>query len=208
METLEDLAKCWKVQKHPSYAPLNTEVVGSVITMRAKREQRAVREYFTVSFFWQLLVYAFMSHFIIRFWGDWQFTGWCMAGIVLYVPFTVIFMKKFKAMGIRDFGKHGLPVQDIYNNLKTRHTLLTEFYHFKSYFDWIGIPLSCFILLVILFKLYADSGVETHVMGASILYAFILGLFVVATWFENKKRFKEPLHKLKLLIQDMEKQGQ
>ena len=96
MKSFEEIQKCWKEQKgQPANAVMLSETaLTKLIRSGVKKEQKLVWEYCIAAGFWQWLVYASLTHFIVRFWGDWQFMISCLAVIVLYIPFTIMFIRK------------------------------------------------------------------------------------------------------------------
>lgn len=206
MESFEEVEKFWKANKGQETNPnsLTKESVENMIKPRIKKEQHAVMQYFWASFIYQMLIYALASHLMIRFWGDAQVMLLSLAGALLYIPFTIVLMRKFKAMARMPIHQPGMPVRDVYSNVQMKYTLLTEFFRFKRRFDWVAIPLSCLIIVAILFKLYVNDGLEKHLAAGIITYLTILALFIAATYVENKKRFKKPLRQLKLILKDLE----
>lgn len=204
MNELEEARNCWSKAKQTKSPVLSQSTVHSLVTSRAKREQKVITEYIVASGVWQLIVYAFMTHFVIRFWGDWSILGWCLGGILLYIPFTFVFLKKFKGMCSGTLNKPVIHDQAILHYVKNQFRLLSEFFQFKKGFDFVGVPVSCFIILIIIFKLYMPHPIETYIVGASITYLLILVIFILAILHENKKRFHKPLHHLEAMIKEME----
>jgi hypothetical protein len=204
MESIEDLKKCWdenKSQEMPD--PPSEESVQQLIKVRVRKEKNIVMEYFWASFVYQIIIYAFASHLIIKYWGDLEIRLWSLSVAVLYIPFTVILMRKFKAMCLPAVSKSISSGQSIRANVKSQFTLLSEFFRFKRAFDWVGIPLSCFVLVMIIFKLFVTGGIGEHLIGGILSYAAVLIPFVTATYFENRKRFINPLRRLEMVLEDM-----
>ncbi|MEO6167523.1 MAG: hypothetical protein ABIO46_10895 [Chitinophagales bacterium] len=205
METFEDLRKCWQenTSRNDSADTLSKESVEKVIRSRIRREKNTVMQYFWASFAYQVLIYAFASHLIIKFWGDGELMLLAFCGTMLYIPFTILLMKKFKAMSIRATDNLDFSGQDIRSSVKNQYVLLADFFRFKKMFEWLAIPLSCLIMVLIVFKLYVPGEIEEHVTGAIISFLALLSCFAAAIYFQNRKRFIAPLRQLKLILEDI-----
>jgi len=199
MKSLDEAKKCWNANRELKDLPENA--LREIVRQRVRKEKKVLFEYFWASYFWQFIIYVAMTRLIILFWGDWRVVSICFVGILIYVPFTTIFIKKFTWMA----GKTNGSSQSLYSNLKVQWDKMNDFFVFKKRFDWLGIPVSCFILTLIIFKLWVPGGWEEHVAGALIVYLFAIAAFLTATVMENKKKFKEPLYKLGLIIKEIER---
>jgi len=209
MKSFEEIQKCWKEGSgvmQPAMELSDTALV-KLIRSGVKREQKMVWEYCIASGFWQWLVYAALTHFIVRFWGDWKFVIACAALIVLYIPFTAMFIKKFRHMRILKFNKSALLSQDIHASLTTQYKKLKEFFAFKKRFDWLNIPMCSFIIVFILYKFNSSLTLNENIIAWSAVFLFYFTLFIIAIYFENKKRFKAPLEKMEGVIREMELNG-
>lgn len=206
METFEDIRKCWQqnVVKDTNTGLLSKESVEGTISSRVRKQQAIVLQYFWPSFTYQVLIYAFASHLIIKFWGDGQVMLLSLCGAILYIPFTIILLKRFKTMYTSATEKTGAVSQHIGDHVKMQHTRLLKFFRFKKRFEWIAVPLSCFIMMVIVFKLYVPGGMEAHLTSGIISFLALLACYVVAIYFENRKRFIEPLRQFELVLEDID----
>jgi len=200
MKSLDEAKKCWSESKERKPDELPGDEIKQIIRQRIRKEKKALFEYFWASYTWQFIIYVAMTRLIILFWGDWKAVLVCLTGIVLYTPFTTVFIKKFTRMAAKTNGSF----QSLHSNLKLQWEKMNEFFTFKKRFDWLGIPVSCFILTLIIFKLWVPGGLEEHLIGALIVYLFAIIAFLIATVMENRKRFKEPLYKLGLIIREIE----
>ncbi|MEP6611594.1 MAG: hypothetical protein ABJA76_06905 [Mucilaginibacter sp.] len=200
METLDEAKNLWQNTNQQTGQPLLNKVeVENIIKLRIKKEKKNAAEYFWLSFAYQILIYAFGCYVIIKYWGDGRITLLSAAGVLLYIPLTVILMRKFKAM-------FNLPAQQAINlqsDVKNQYTLLSQFFSFKKRFDLLSLPLTSAILTGILFTLYVPGGVETHLAGAIIACLGMLLVYGVAARFENKKHFVHPLNRLRFILEDI-----
>jgi hypothetical protein len=200
MKSLDEAKKCWGESKERKQVELPGDEVKQIIRQRIRKEKKVLFEYFWASYTWQFIIYVAMTNMIIHFWGDWNVVAVCVTGILIYIPFTTVFIKKFIRMAMKTNGSS----QNLYSNIKLQWNKMNEFFAFKRKFDWLGIPLSCFIITMIIFKLWVPGGWEEHVTGALIVYLLAISAFLIATLMENKKRFREPLYKLQLIINEIE----
>ena len=71
METLDEAKNLWQNTNQQTNQPLLNKVeVENIIKLRIKKEKKNAAEYFWLSFAYQLLIYAFACHLIIKYWGD------------------------------------------------------------------------------------------------------------------------------------------
>lgn len=200
METLDEAKNLWQNTKQQTDQPaLNKAEVENIIKLRIKKEKKSAAGYFWLSFTYQIMIYAFTCHLIIKYWGDSQVTILSAVGVLLYVPLTVMLMQKFKAM----FNPSAQQNNDIQSNVKNQFTLLSQFFSFKKRFDFVSLPLTSVILTGIIFMLYVPGGVEANITGAAITCVLTLLIYGVAAWFENKKHFIHPLNRLRFILEDL-----
>lgn len=206
METFEDIRKCWQENMVSDAGAdlLSKESVERMIRTRVRKQQTIVLQYFWASFTYQVLIYAFASHLIIKFWGDDQVLLLSLGGALLYIPFTVILMTRFKAMYPSANDQAASSVQNIAENVKKQHALLLQFFRFKKRFEWLAIPLSSSIMVLIVFKLYVNGGIEKYPTGGVASFLVLLTCFITAVYFENKKHFIQPLRQLELILKDLD----
>jgi hypothetical protein len=145
-----------------------------------------------------------MTHVFVRFWGDWEIMYISLAFMVLYIPFTIVFIRKFRSIKMLKFGKPGFESQDIYSTLKAQRDVLSSFYRFKKGFDMISIPASGIVITLLLEKYGLIPAIRQHVTIALVTFGITIAAFVIATVVDNKKRFKSPLKQLELVIQEIE----
>jgi hypothetical protein len=70
---------------------------------------------------------------------------------------------------------------------------LADFFRFKKRMDWIDVPVSCAIIVVVTFTLFVEGGVKGNPLGCLMVFAVWVGLSLSAIHAENKKRFISPL---------------
>lgn len=207
MQNLDEFKKNWKEKTRTADAsPLDQGSWQKIVKQRANKQRNVSIKYFWAAFTLNIIVYAFLSHIIIRYWEDTPVLLISIFCLLLYVPFTVVLMRKFKRMAIlksKDTHTSGLPIKAY---VEQQYHLLNGFYRFKKRYEIILIPLSSAILIWVLFRLYLPGGVLTHPILALVLYLLTLASCIAAIVTENKKRFKQPLAQLEEILRDMEQQ--
>lgn len=201
----EDLfQEIWSENKHTdsSKVSVTPEYVDQIISTRLKKVKSNFREYFWASFFYQNLVYGCLAFLIVRYFGRPDVVIPSVLGILLYIPFTIIFMKKFKS--VFQPNKEGIAYSDddIYLNIKNSYTRMSEFIRFKKRFDWVIVPLNCVLIVLINFILFVPGGIEANLTADIILLIVWHVIFIIAIRIENKKKFKEPLRQLEMILDE------
>ncbi|HEX5171470.1 MAG TPA: hypothetical protein VFW11_19970 [Cyclobacteriaceae bacterium] len=201
MSTLEELKKEWeqksKTVSQPAY---DEKAFDKIIKTRVKKHTNTSMKYFWASFALQILVYGLLSHVVVKYWSDPGKLMLSITGILLYIPFTVVLMKKFKAMATTKLtGSSDSSLQQYVNRY---HDLLQSFYRFKKRYELFLIPVSATIGVWLVFELYVPGGVAAYPSGAIITLGVTLISCVLAIWSENKKSFEEPLRQLRLVLDE------
>jgi hypothetical protein len=165
----------------------------NIIRKRTTQHTRESFQYFWASFVMQIIVYALLSHVLIKNFGNGMIMIPAAAGILLYIPFTIMIMNKFKTMAISKSDSISAHVQKQYQ-------LLESFYKFKRRYELILIPLISLIGTFITFQLFVPG----FYLKAEIIVFFItLASCIIAIRAENKKSFDIPLSKLRLILEDL-----
>ncbi len=160
-------------------------------------------QYFWASFILQIIVYALLSHVIIKYGSDTAVLGVAAGCALLYVPFTVMLLRKFKQLAVLKMGEEHTASLSIYEYISRQHALLTGFYKFKKAYELFLIPLSSAILIWIFFRIYVPGGIMAHPLGALICFILTLVSCIVAIIMENKKRFEQPISQLKEILHEL-----
>jgi len=204
MENFDEIKKLWSESKGASFSDgsVSSDYIDDVISKRIKKVRNNFREYFWASFFYQNLVYGCLAFLIVRFFNRTDIVILSAVGILLYIPFTVMFMKKFKSAFLRN--KEGIEYSndDIYLNIKNSFSHMSEFFRLKKRFDWVIVPLNCVLIVVINFILFVPNGFMANIAAGILLLLVWLVIFLVAIRIENKKKFVEPLQQMELILED------
>lgn len=205
MEPMDTTKQFWQENKmeNAGNAPLSNKELKQIISGRIRKEKKTLAEYFWASFVWQLFIYSFMCHLLVKYWGNTEITLLSLAMILLFLPYTYMLYKKIKAIFLPSTKALNSPIENIRSNVYAQYNLLSAFFRFKKWYDRIVVPLICFILTAIVFELYVSSGIAGNMMTAIIIYIIALSLFIIATYFENKKRFIVPLQHFKVILEDI-----
>ncbi len=161
-----------------------------IIKEKTRRHQSEAFKYFWASLVLQIIVYSFLSHVIVKYWGDRVMVA-SLAGVLLYIPFTIVFMKKFKSMAVAQ--------GSIQAYVSQQYDLLQNFYKFKKTYELILIPIMTLIGTFIMYQLYFPS---KEVMLT--LFVVTLVSCIIAIRAENKKSFDIPLSKLRGILEDLQ----
>ena len=201
MSTFENIKKIWDENQHaglqnPVY---DQETFRKIVIARTKRNINKSMQYFWAAFVLQLLVYGLLSNVIVKHWSDQQTLLFSVLGIALFIPFTVVLMKKFKQMAIT---KPGNGRTSLYNYVFSQQTLLRSFYRFKRRYELLLVPVSTAIGVFLTFKLWVPGGVMAYPGGALIAFAITIASCAAAIYSENRKNFRKPLENLRQLMKE------
>ncbi|HEY6979060.1 MAG TPA: hypothetical protein VH396_22345 [Chitinophagaceae bacterium] len=204
MSTLEELKKIWE-QKQDAGTATATYTNASfekIIKTRVKKHTKNAFQYFWASFTLQIIVYSLLSHVIVKYGQDKPILYFAVAGVLLFIPFTIMLMRKFKKLATAK------PVQEenanasLYDYVLHQQTLLYSFYNFKKWYEFFLTPLSCAIGVSLVFELYVPGGVTEHWPGAVIAFIISLISCIAAIYSENKKSFIQPIHQLQNILDE------
>jgi hypothetical protein len=201
MSTLEELKEQWgKKSASVSSGAYDESSFQKIVTSRVRKNVNTSMKYFWGSFTLQLIVYALLSHVMVKHWSEADMVLLSVAGIVLYLPFTIVLMRKFRGMAVtKPVNTHRSSLQ-IY--VQQHHDLLAGFYRFKKRYELLLIPLSSAIGVWLVFLLYVPGGVAAYPSGAIVSFGFTLLSCAIALASENKKSFEEPLAALKQVLDE------
>jgi hypothetical protein len=203
MNSFDDIKNTWEEGKsmESCSSGLDAETMEKYVKAGMNKVRNSTMKFFWGTFIYHMLIYALLIHVFIRFWGDGYLMLLSLGGILLYIPFTSLMMKKFKMMCRRDSGSN----ENIQQFLKYQHRLISEFFRFKRWFDWVGVPASALILVLIIFTLYVAGGFGGNLLAGTLSCVFVIAILAPFIHAENKKSFMVPLSKLESLIDDMDR---
>ena len=203
MSTFKDFKCLWERNgRTEAHVPLDRTTLTSIVKVRAKKHMNVVMRYFWASFAMQILVYALLSHAILKYGSDQRILLAGTAGILLFVPFTFVLMRKFKAMAITRMHEDTSGTS-LHRYVERQHDLLESFYRFKKKYELLLVPLSTAIGTFLTFRLYVPGGVMAYQTGAFIVFSLAIISSSSAIRSENKKSFEQPLAHLRKIKDEL-----
>jgi hypothetical protein len=178
-----------------------------IVRSRVTSHINAAMKYFWASLVFQIIVYSLSSHVIVSYWPDKETVLMGLGVILLYIPFTVMLMKKFKQMAGTKMDGQPDKGSSLYQFTTMQTELLQSFYNFKKTYEFVLIPLSTIIGILITFKLYVPGGVSAHPQGAGITFIITLASCIAAIISENRKSFEQPIRQLKHILDEFQNEA-
>tara|TARA_R110002020_G_scaffold204645_2_gene408922 strand:- start:2025 stop:2675 length:651 start_codon:yes stop_codon:yes gene_type:complete len=204
MENFEKLKSSWKTDTaHSDLGPLDMAAWQNLLKGQVKKQKNIGMQYFWASLTYQIIVYGFLGHVMIRYGGDSGVLLPALLGMFLYVPFTVVLFLKFKRMAILAHNDQSASDLSIKEYVLEQHTLLSSFYRFKRRYEILLLPLSAAIFVWIFFRLFLPGGTMDYPIASSLLFILVLAACSAAILAENKRNFKGPLQKLEDILKDL-----
>ena len=205
MELSNEIEKVWKEGKarEESLAPLTGKDLQAIISSRVRKELKTVSQFVWAAIAYQIILYSFLTHTLVRHWGDIQTMLLCLAGAALYIPLTVALLRRVKKLYRCPSEALGSAVPDVFHKVEGEYARLADFFQFKKRMDWIGVPVSCAIIVLVTFTLFVKGGVEGNPRASVALFALWIGMSLIAIQAENRKRFVSPLLHLEQILDDL-----
>ena len=142
-----------------------------------------------------------ISHVIIRYGNDRETLLYAVGGTLLFLPFTIVMMRKFKQMAAnRPVTAADANTGGLHDYVSRQYALLRSFYRFKRLYEIIMIPLSTAIGTVLVFQLCVPGGAAAHIAGVIITFVLALLSCAFAIAAENRRHFREPLTRLRQIL--------
>nr|PZN54283.1 MAG: hypothetical protein DIU61_07850 [Bacteroidota bacterium] len=204
---MDQLKKDWSAAHSGTAGTYDPATFTRIVRSRVKEHTRTAMQYFWASFVLQLIVYALLSHVIVRYWSDRTVVLPAILGIALFIPFTIVLMTKFKAIAAA--GKTHDPAAgdaSLKEYILLRRNMLLSFYRFKRWYEFILIPLASAIGVFIVFELYVPGGVAEHQSVALTILIITLTSCAWAIHRENQRNFKEPLARFDEVLKEFERE--
>jgi len=204
MKTLDEIREqCIKSQNNLSSITqgYSAETLEKMFKKRVMKHTNKAMKYFWASFTLQILVYGLLSHVIIKSWMDVPIMLLGFGGILLFIPFTVMLMKKFKALAKASMTQ-SVGIDTLHDYVLQQHTLLQSFYTFKKRYELLLIPLASAIGTILTFQLFVPGGALENINGVFIAFGLTVFSCLLAIIVENKKSFEQPLKQLKEILDE------
>ena len=189
--------------REPSLSPLSPQDLHRIVSSRIRRERRNVSKFVWAAVLYQIILYSFLTHVLVTRWGNERILLLCLSGVALYIPITAALIRRVRALCRPMSSMVGSQISDILHNVENEYARLADFYKFKKRVDWIGVPVSCAIIVVVTFSLFVNGGVMGNPSGSVVVFLLWLGMSLIAILAENKKRFLSPLRHLELVLSDL-----
>jgi hypothetical protein len=199
MKNLDELKDRWNCMPavHSNYDALTMK---KVLNGRAGKQTKIALQYFWASLALQILVYSLLSHVVVKYWYDIAAVIPALVGILIYIPFTLTVLKKFRQLAFMKIQSNS--AASIREYLSNQRIGLESILAFKNRYELFLIPLSCAIGVLLIFKLYVPEGALGNPTGAIITLAISLASCAFAIWRENKKHFYDPIRELTKVLED------
>jgi hypothetical protein len=205
MAASNEIESVWKEGKarETGRAPVTGEDLQGIISSCVRKELKTVSQFVWAAIVYQIILYSFLTRTLISHWGDMQIMLFCVAGAACYIPLTAALILRVRKLYRRPSEAPGSPVPDVLRKVEGEYARLSDFFQFKKRMDWIGVPVSCAIIVLATFSLFVNGGVEGNPLASLALFALWVGMSLIAIHAENRKRFLSPLGHLKQLLDDL-----
>ena len=205
MELSNEIENVWKEGKahEEGLAPLTGKDLQAIISSRVRKELKTVSQFVWAAIAYQIILYSFLTHTLVRHWGDIQTILLCLALAALYIPLTVALLRRVKILYRRPSEALGSAVPDVFHKVEGEYARLADFFQFKKRMDWIGVPVSCAIIVLVTFTLFVEGGVKANPVAGLTIFALWVGMSLIAIHAENRKRFIAPLRHLEQILADL-----
>jgi hypothetical protein len=205
MELSNEIENVWKEGKarEEGLAPLTGKDLQAIISSRVRKELKTVSQFVWAAIAYQIILYSFLTHTLVRHWGDIQTMLLCLAGAALYIPLTVALLRRVKILYRRPSEALGSAVPDVFHKVEGEYARLADFFQFKKRMDWIGVPVSCAIIVLVTFTLFVEGGVKANPVADLTIFTLWIGMSLIAIHAENRKRFIAPLRHLEQVLEDL-----
>ena len=205
MKRSNEIENVWKEGKarEEGLAPLTAKDLQAIISSRVRKELKTVSQFVWAAIAYQIILYSFLTHTLVRHWGDIQTMLLCLAGAALYIPLTVALLRRVKILYCRPSEALGSAVPDVFHKVEGEYARLADFFQFKKRMDWIGVPVSCAIIVLVTFTLFVEGGVKANPVADLTIFALWVGMSLIAIHAENRKRFIAPLRHLEQVLEDL-----
>ena len=104
----------------------------------------------------------------------------CLAAAAFYIPLTVALIRRVGTLCRRPSEAPGSLVPDVFHKVEGGCARLADCFQFKKRMDWIGVPVSCAIIVLVTFTLFVKGGVEGNVRASLAVLALWVGMSLIA----------------------------
>jgi hypothetical protein len=205
MALSNEIENVWKEGKarEAGPVPLTGKDFQAIISSRVRKELKTASQFVWAAIVYQIILYSFLTHTLIRHWGDMRIMVLCFAGAAFYIPLTVALIRRVGTLYRRPSEAPDSTVPDVFHKVEGEYARLADFFQFKKRMDWIGVPVSCAIIVLVTFTLFVKGSVEENPLAGLAVFALWVGMSLIAIHAENKKRFISPLRHLEQVLDDL-----
>jgi hypothetical protein len=205
MDANDDLENVWRAAqfKEMGADALKPQDLRAIISSRVRKEFGIVAKFVWGAIAYQIILYSFLTHTLVTRWADrWTFLL-CLAGLAACIPLTVALMRRVRVLYGPQGHAFGAAVPDILQAVEREHARLADFYRFKRRTDWIGVPVSCAIIVIVTFSLFVKGGIADNPLASLVIFTLWSGLSLLAIRAENRKCFTSPIAGLERILNDL-----
>lgn len=199
----DSLKNQWKQQDpvETNVQEIDLSALQSIIKQRMKKQNKQIMGYFWMTLTMHIVVYAVLGHVGIK-WGmnDLLIAGISIFGILVTIPFTWVLMKKFKQMA-SNRTENDQP-ESLKAYIQRKRQFLSDFFHFKSIYEWFIIPVHSALGIFISFYLWVPGGVSQYPDVAAAIYLVTLVSCIYAIQVENRNNFKKPIQEIDEILME------
>ena len=199
MDALDEMKGKW-ARQNDAGQPYDANNLLRVIRQRVRIHTRDSMKYFWASFTLQLIVYGLYAHVIVRFIYDPAVLSFAVVGVLIFIPFTYMLLRKFKRLAV--LKPDGNETTSVHQYLVMNRNLLQDFFRFKLRYEWVLIPLSTLVGTLLVFKIYVPGGPIAYPNGVWITMVISLVSCYLAIRKENRVSFRKPLAELDKLLSE------
>jgi hypothetical protein len=205
MALSNEIENVWKEGKAREAGPvaLTGKDFQAIISSRVRKELKTVSQFVWAAIVYQIILYSFLTHTLVRHWGEMRIMVLCLGGAAFYIPLTVALIRRVGTLYRRPSEAPGSTVPDVFHKVEGEYARLADFFQFKKRMDWIGVPVSCAIIVLVMFTLFVKGGVEGNPRASLAFFALWVGMSLIAIHAENKKRFISSLRHLEQVLDDL-----
>jgi len=209
MSTLESFKNTWK-ENQPSDSGMNNlddKTMKAIIRSRTKKQLIAPMQYFWGVFVLQIILYAILSHIILRFWPAMNIVVPALFGCLLYIPFTIMLLSRFRKLAAIQPILQADANISLKDFVSRQYETINDFFSFKKTYELFLIPISTIIGTYLFFEIYFPGGVVRYWNAAMLTFVITLLITVLSILAENRKKFRKPLEELRLILEDFKQEG-
>src|SRR3954466_3696330 len=136
--TLDEMKSEWR--KGGDKGSYDEAALKQLVRARVRKHTGTAFQYFWAAFVLQIILYAMLSHVILKYWYEPTMTMPALLGIAAFIPFTTVMVRRFKAVALMNSSQGPMSTY-----VARRREFLESFYKFKRKYELMLIPLATLI---------------------------------------------------------------